>query len=79
MSNNKLKYYRLSKNLTQYELADKLKIHVASYQRLEYGTRKPKLVTALAIAKILNTTVEDLFDTSSRQTRKVNKSSDKNV
>ncbi len=61
MPDNKLKNYRLSKNLTQCELADKLKIHVASYQRLEYGTRKPKLVTALAIAKILNTTVEELF------------------
>ena len=74
MCNSKLKKQRLSKNLTQLQLANKLKIHVSHYQRLEYGTRKPILTLALNLAEILNTTVEELFDTTNK-----NKNQDNNT
>ena len=47
--------------LTQVEVAKKSNITEVSYQRIEYGTQKPSLVTAQLIAKALDSTVEKLF------------------
>lgn len=58
----KLKDMRLQKGYTQEELAKKAGIAVMSYYRYEYGERVPNTRTAIRIAKILNTTVEELWD-----------------
>ena len=48
--------------LTQREVANYLKITIRNYQRIEAGTQTPRLKTALNLAKVLNTTVEELFE-----------------
>lgn len=47
--------------LTQVQVADKANITEISYQRIEYGTQRPSLDTAILIAKALNSSVEELF------------------
>ena len=79
MLKNKLKNFRLKRNMTQVQLADKLNIHEFTYKRYESNMRIPKVDVALTIAKVLNTTVEDLFEIQSRQTRESNKPSDKKL
>ena len=59
--NTKLKEARKNNGLTQVEVAEKAKVTVTSYQRIEYGTQKPSLDTAFLIAKALNSTVDELF------------------
>ena len=56
-----LKYKRLTKGLTQEELAKITKISVMSYYRYETGERIPDVRTAQRLATALNTTVEALF------------------
>ena len=59
--NIKLKKAREESGLTQVQVANKAKISVISYQRIEYGQQTPRLSTAILIAQVLNSTVEDLF------------------
>lgn len=59
---NKLKNFRLKLGVTQLQVADKLNLHVHTYKRYESSKRIPKVDTALALAKVLNTTVEELFE-----------------
>lgn len=61
MSNIILKTAREKAGLTQVEVAKKAGITEYSYQRIEYGKQTPSLHTALAIAKSVNSTVEELF------------------
>lgn len=56
-----IKNYRAKKGLTQTQVASLAKITVTSYQRIEYGTQRPSLMTAMRIAKALDTTVEKLW------------------
>ena len=56
-----LKTQRKNMNLTQAQVAKKLNISERAYQNYETGRRIPKLYTALLIAKVLNSTVEELF------------------
>jgi len=56
-----LKTQRKNMNLTQAQVAKKLNISERAYQNYETGRRTPKLYTALLIAKVLNSTVEELF------------------
>lgn len=56
-----IKNYRTKKGLTQTQVASLAKITVTSYQRIEYGTQRPSLMTAMRIAKALDTTVEKLW------------------
>ena len=46
---------------TQVQVANKAGIAERMYQEYEYGKRKPGVETAIRIAKILNSTVEELF------------------
>ena len=48
-----LKRLRKSKGLTLKALAEKLNIHVRTYQRYESGERKPDIQTAIRIADTL--------------------------
>lgn len=61
MKNIKLVEARKKCRLTQKEVAEKAGISEVSYQRIEYGTQRPSLDTAILIARAVNCTVEDLF------------------
>lgn len=53
MKNIKLVEARNKMGLTQVEVAKKAGITEVSYQRIEYGTQRPSLDTAILIADIL--------------------------
>ena len=61
--NIKLKKAREKTGLTQVQVAQKAKISVRAYQQYEAGKRVPNAVTAILIAKTVNSTVEELFST----------------
>lgn len=58
---NNLKAERDKAQLTQKEIAFKVGISERQYQYYESGTRIPSAITAVKIAKALNTTVEVLY------------------
>ena len=60
--NQAIRAVRIKQGLTQSQVAIQVGITVISYQRIEYGTQRPSLETAIKIAKALNTTVEDLWN-----------------
>lgn len=49
-----VKRFRAKKGLTQIQVAQRVGITVTSYQRIEYGTQRPSLATAIKIADILD-------------------------
>ena len=53
--------YRIKKGLTQQELASLLNINRVSYARWENNSREPNLETIVKLAKILDTTTDDLL------------------
>lgn len=61
MKNIKLVEAREKCHLTQVEVAKKVGISEVSYQRIEYGTQRPSLDTAILIARSVKSTVEKLF------------------
>lgn len=64
-NNTKLKNARKKTGLTQAEVAKQAGITTRGYQRYEAGKRVPNAVTAILIAKALNSTVEELFQSKS--------------
>ncbi len=64
--NIKLKNARKKNNLTQAKLAKKVNITERTYQRYESGERIPNTYIAQLIAQALQTTVEELFLLSQR-------------
>ncbi|EME8160491.1 helix-turn-helix transcriptional regulator [Enterococcus faecium] len=58
---NKFKTKREEKGLSQVEVAKQAKIDVRQYQRYEYDEREPQARLAIKLAKILDTTVEELY------------------
>ena len=52
---------RIEKNLTQWELADKLDISLRTYQRIEYGQQKPSYKVILVLQKIFNENIESIL------------------
>lgn len=65
--NTNLKKAREKSSLTQVQIAQKVGISETSYQRIEYGSQRPSLRTALLIAQALSTTVEEIFPVSNLQ------------
>lgn len=61
MKNSKLADTRKNSGLTQSYVAENVGITVTSYQRIEYGKQRPTLTTAIKIAEVLHSTVEELF------------------
>ena len=57
----KLKSIRKERNLKQYEVARLSSIVPSYYSEIENGNRTPALDTTIAIAKVLNVTVNDLL------------------
>lgn len=58
----KLKEYRVEKNISQQELADLVDVRRETIVRLEAGKYNPSLKLAMDISKIMECTVEDLFE-----------------
>jgi putative transcriptional regulator len=57
----RLREARLDTGMTQAEVADASKISRRFYVALETEKQEPRVVTALRLAGVLNTTVEDLY------------------
>ncbi|MGN1411844.1 MAG: helix-turn-helix transcriptional regulator [Oscillospiraceae bacterium] len=57
----KIKEYRAKFNLKQGELAEMVNVRRETIIRLEKGTYNPSLKLAMDIAKVFDTTVEDIF------------------
>ncbi len=61
MKKNNISKFRLLAKLTQRELAEILSMPYQQIQKWETGERVPSVYNAMAIAKALSTTVEELF------------------
>lgn len=59
---DKLKELRLSENLTQQELADKLHICRVNYTRYETNAVRPDYETLIAIADYFNVSLDEIFN-----------------
>ena len=59
---NAIKKIRLEMKISQVTLARKANIDVRYFQRIEKGDQVPTIYIALNIARILHTTVENLFN-----------------
>lgn len=56
-----LKKYRLRKELTQEQLADKVHVRRETIMRLEAGKYNPSLKLAIAISRVVDAPIEDIF------------------
>lgn len=59
---NKIKKLREQSGLTQQEIADKLNVHLKTWQKIENGITKLDIERLQQIAEILETTIEDLIN-----------------
>lgn len=59
--NNRIKEYRARFNLTQEELAQKVKVRRETIVFLEKNKYNPSLRLAYDLAQVFNVTIEDLF------------------
>lgn len=62
---NRIKVLRVERDLSQAQLADELGIVRQTVVALEAGKYAPSLPLAFKIARLFNTTVEDVFDANS--------------
>lgn len=65
--NSILKTTREQSGKTQSEVAKKVGILTEAYQKYEYGAGTKTIQTAIRIAKVLDTTVENLWGSSQTQ------------
>ena len=56
-----LKKYRLLKDLTQEQLAEKVGVRRETIMRLEAGKYNPPLKLAIDISRVVETPIEELF------------------
>ena len=56
-----IKHYREQKNMTQKELAERLRTDIRNVRRWENGESIPNVVDALRISEVLETPFEDIF------------------
>ncbi|MFC1625980.1 helix-turn-helix transcriptional regulator [Patescibacteria group bacterium] len=59
---NKLKVLRAENNMTQEELANKLKVTRQTIISIEVGKYTPSLPLAFKIANLFNKRIEDIFE-----------------
>ena len=57
----RLKKYRLLKDLTQEQLAEKVGVRRETIMRLEAGKYNPSLKLAIDISRVVETPIEELF------------------
>lgn len=58
---NKVKELRTKEKMTQQKLADLVSVSSRTIISLEKGNYSPSLMLAYKIAKVFNTTIEDLY------------------
>ena len=63
----RIKEFRLSKNLTQKELAEKLKVERTTVAMWELGYSSPSIQTLIKIAEILDCSVNELIKEKKEQ------------
>ena len=61
MMQNRIKEYRLSRNITQEKLAQSVGVRRETIIFLEQGKYNPSLRLAHSVAKTLGTTIDELF------------------
>lgn len=61
MKNQTLQAARKNSSKTQVQVAKEVEIAESAYKTYERGTRTPNVLTALKIAKVLDTTVENIW------------------
>lgn len=66
MKNIKLKNTREQKGLTQAQVARAAGVSCVAYQNYEANRKTPNVKTALAIAEVLESSVEELFSDQRR-------------
>lgn len=76
MVNNKIKQLRLSKNLSQEQLAEKAKVSVRTIQRMEAGG-DASIETLNLVAGALGVPVKELFDDLTDQENKIKNAEEK--
>jgi transcriptional regulator with XRE-family HTH domain len=59
---NKIKMLRSQNGFTQQEMADKMNLHLKTWQKIENGVTKLDIDRLKQIAEILETTIEDLIN-----------------
>jgi transcriptional regulator with XRE-family HTH domain len=59
---NKIKMLRSQNGLTQQEMADKMNMHLKTWQKIENGVTKLDIDRLKQIAEVLETTIEDLIN-----------------
>lgn len=59
--NNRIEELRAAAGISRQELADAVGVHYQTIGYIERGEYSPSLVLALQIAKVLGTSVEDVF------------------
>lgn len=59
---NKIKKLRAQAELTQQQMADKMNMHLKTWQKIENGITKLDIERLKQIAEILETTIEDLIN-----------------
>ena len=57
----RVRFYRQQHNMSLKELSIRVGISESALSYIERGLRKPSLDTALKLARVLGTTVEELF------------------
>lgn len=58
---NNIKEFRKKRNLSQNDISKMLGIKQNTFSQWETGRRKPDILQGIKLAKILNTTVENLY------------------
>ncbi|QJQ33733.1 helix-turn-helix transcriptional regulator [Sphingomonas lacunae] len=62
--NNKLKVLRAMRNWSQADLAERLDVSRQAVNAIETGKHDPSLPLAFRIARLFETTIEEIFDDS---------------
>jgi putative transcriptional regulator len=63
---NQVKIVRIEKGITQGDLADKISVSRQTIHAIESGKYIPSTLLALKLSRVLNKTVEDLFELEDR-------------
>lgn len=67
---NRLKEIRITKGITQKQLAQHLEITDRSYQNYEYGNREPNFDTAIKLADLFDVSLDYLVGRSNNPERR---------
>lgn len=68
--NNNLKYYREKLNINQQDFGTMVNVSRQTISSIERGDYSPSVTLALKIAKVLNVSVEDIFNYEEEENEK---------